>query len=166
MNERHALRRMLVYQRTPEIKETRRTFWASLLYSATNSSRSRISSVSDIPPKSPLVEVHVALLRTPLELLLTGSAKREKEAEEVDGLGWRSGVTICRESLVILITSRAMQLQRLFFVGLDPMHINQKAHSVPQDSNKVNIQVCCRSQHTYLIVPHPKSCSNKGGKKV
>jgi hypothetical protein len=38
------------------------TFLASLLYSRTNSSRSRTSSVSDKPARSPLDEVQVALL--------------------------------------------------------------------------------------------------------
>lgn len=47
------------------------TFFASLLYSSTKSSRFAISSVSDI--KSPLFEVQVALLWRPLDVFLTGT---------------------------------------------------------------------------------------------
>jgi hypothetical protein len=47
------------------------TFFASLLYSSTKSSRFATSSVSDI--KSPLFEVQVALLWRPLDVFLTGT---------------------------------------------------------------------------------------------
>lgn len=81
------------------------TFLAILLYSSMNSCRSPISSVSDRPPRSPLVEVHVALLRTPLEVLLTGRDRRAREAA-AKGLGCRSGVTASRDALMFILCAR------------------------------------------------------------
>lgn len=80
------------------------TFFAILLYSSIKLWRSPISSVSDKPPRSPLVDVHVALLRTPLDVLLTGRDKRAQDAAE--GLGCNSGVIASRDALMFVASER------------------------------------------------------------
>lgn len=74
------------------------TFFASLLYSSTKSSRFAISSVSDI--KSPLFEVQVALLWRPLDVFLTGTDSLPWYPV-TDGLGCRSGVESSRDALIV-----------------------------------------------------------------
>lgn len=78
------------------------TFFASLLYSSVKLSRSPISSVSDRLPRSPLVDVHVALLWMPLEVLWVGRDKRARD-EAAEGRGCRSGVMVSREALMFTL---------------------------------------------------------------
>lgn len=103
-------------------------FLAILLYSSIKVWRSPISSVSDRLPRSPLVDVHVALLRTPLDVLLTGRDKRAEEAAE--GLGCRSGVTASRDALMLVASEgRGAQRQKqsldTFCAEVFAMRINQ-----------------------------------------
>lgn len=89
-------------QKCPSCQDRIHTFFAILLYSSTKSFRSLISSVSDSPPRSPLVEVHVALLWTPLEVFLAGKDKRVKD-DDAEGLGRRSGVWSSRDVLMSVV---------------------------------------------------------------
>lgn len=109
--------------------ENERTFFASLLYSSTNALRSSMSSASDIRPISPLVDVQVALLDTPLERLGSGKVNRPGAGETDENLDccgcWRSSDDgAARDALIVFLERENKQHSEA--MGINRQSANDK----------------------------------------